>query len=193
MKWGLIRQALHDVIVDCTALPDGAVVWKGSLAEQSIVVPTRCVLSTNSILTVGVDETRTDLPAPLADLDVERVGQRAFTFSIQIESQNLADGSTARDLADLIRIRLQRESNILFLDAFNVSLQAFLGTTHRDYLGSGRQVGWAMLDIKMNATDVDLDDTVDAGDWIHEVITTGPVKNDAGTTLGTINEDIVGD
>ncbi len=179
MNWPLVRGALQAAVVSMTGLTPLQVVWRGSLAEKSVVVGTKIVLTANSVGTVGVDEPRLANAENGDDLEVTRVGQRKFTWSIQVETQNQPSG-TARVLIDQCRIRMQRESVLAGLLAANVGVSSFLGTTHNDYLGSGREVSVSTMDVLMLAVDIDRDDSIDAGGWIGEVLITSDKIKDPG-------------
>lgn len=194
MNWQLIRPALAAAIVQMTGLDPRLVVWKGTLAERSQVIGTRVVLSTNSVVSVGIDETRREGSLnPLDDAMVTITGVRQFTWTVMIEAQNQGVGDTARELIETVRTRMGRQSTIDALGTVGIGLANDLAVTHTDYLESGRMVSMAALDMLMNAVENDDDDTVDAGGWIGEVdVVSGLVKDTDGTTLGTITEEITG-
>jgi hypothetical protein len=175
MDWPTIRTALQTAIASVIAVDTPNIVWRGSLEEGSRVYLTRVVLSANSIVTAGVDENRYEAQGSDNQL-VEFVGQRRFTWSIQIECQNQTDG-TARVLMDQVRIRLRRDSVAGPLRDVGLSIANFLATQERDFEDDGRMISWASMDVLMNATDVDQDTSPDAGDWIGEAISDGTVSD----------------
>lgn len=171
MKWPLIRSTIQAAVVAMTGVSPSLVVWRGSLAEKSIVVGTKIVLTANSVRSVGVEENLyEEVENPNSNaLESTLVGQRVFTLSFQVETQNQPEG-TARVLIDRIRIRLRRPSINAILSRASLAVAEELGTTHNDYLASGREVSIATMDVLMNANDVDRDDSIGAGDWIGEVL-----------------------
>ncbi len=174
MKWSDIRPALAGIVSDLTGIPPASVVWRGSVAATSAVIGTRAILSVNSIQTAGVDIEVYDPPAhPTDPAVVTRYGQRQFTWSILIESQNLQ--LPARELIDLIRIRLQRTTTITRLNAVGVAVSTFLSTTQNDHIASGRMVTVGIMDVRMLAGDMDIDETIGSGDWIGEAIIDGSI------------------
>lgn len=177
MDWPLIRDTLAAVVPQVCNIPVLGVVWKGSLEEQSMVVGTRCVLSTNSITMNGIDESR------LADVlnenqNVNICGNREFTWTIQIECQNQGPVSTARVLVDQIIVRMNRESVRGMLNAAGLAKGEVLTTTQRDFLTNGRMVSWAMVDFKMLSIENDQDTDETAGEWIGDALIDGTVTSD---------------
>ena len=106
-----------------------------------------------------------------------------------IECQRTTDLSDARQIADLIRIRLRRPSILAQLNAAGLSVSKFGPTTLLEYAGSGHAVSRANLDVFLNAADQDIDNTLGSGDWIGEVIIDGK----AGPTDPPIDVPIVVD
>lgn len=176
MNWPLIRDTLAEIVPEMIAADPLNVVWKGTFEEGSRVVGTRVVLSANSIVTAGVDETRL-IAEGANDQVVEQVGQRRLTWSMQIEAQNQGPLNTARVLIDQIRIRLRRESIRARLNAAGLSVANFLNTQYRDFVDDGRQISWASMDVLLNSFDSDIDTTPDAGAWIGEAIVDGTVND----------------
>lgn len=192
MNWPLMRQTLASAIPLMTGLPPASVVWKGSLEEASVVVGTRAVLSVASLVGVGIDEERleADTVHVLGAAKVNNCGQRAFTWSIQIECQNQGPDNTARMIADFIRARIKRRSIKTLLETNGIAIGQVLGTTYRDYLASGRMISWAAIDFRLLAAENDLDRDEGTGYWIGEAQISGTVKDTGGDTLGTITEDV---
>lgn len=171
MNWPLIRTTLQSAVVAMTGIAPALVVWRGTLAEKSIVVGTKIVLTANAIKSVGEEENLYEESAVPNQNELEStiVGQRQFTWSVQVETQNQPEG-TARVLIDRIRIRLRRPSIGAMLGRASVAVAYALATTENDYLASGREISVATMDLLMNANDVDRDDTLGSGDWIGQVL-----------------------
>ncbi len=193
MDWVSIRPGLAAIVSTITGIAPTSVVWRGDFPATSVVVGTRAVLSTASEGSVGVMETRLDVPLSEDDnLIVTRSGIRRFTWNILIESQNQGPTNTSRILADRIRALLTADTTLSRLSAIGCSVNSFLYTAHNDFLASGRIVNWATTDILMNSVSNVHDDAEDAGNWIGEVLVSGDVKNEDAdrTTIATITEDI---
>ncbi len=187
MNWPVMRDALAAAIPAMIGVNPSNVVWKGSLEEGSRVVGTRVVLQANSIISAGWDEARLEQEGD-DDQNVNRCGQRQFTWSIQIECQNQGPAATARVLADQIRVRLWRPSVLEIVQAAGMAMADIKGTSERDYIDDGRLISWASIDVTVLSVENDTDDSPGAGSWIGEAIVDGTVTS--GTQTKTVHLDI---
>jgi hypothetical protein len=180
------RNAMRAVVSVITGIPLTSVVWRGTLAERSVVIGTRAVLYTNSKVTAGVDETRYEAPARLTDPQVAtRTGQRKFTWSILIETQQLtAPSDDSTDMMDAIRLKLQSPSILAILNAADLAVSSFAGTSNTEFLSGGRTVSQTTMDVYMLSVDNATDEFIGSGDWIGEVIADGDtVDSPAGVPV----------
>jgi hypothetical protein len=185
-----MRDALSLAVSTMIGIPPGNVVWKGSFQEGSRVVGTRVVLQANSIKTTGWDEERREDPDALDDQVVNRCGQRSFTWTIQIECQNQGAVTTARVLADQIRVRLWRPSTLAIVNNANMAMGNILGTAERDFVDDGRMISWASVDVNVISVENDIDDSPGAGSWIGEALIDGTIKS--GTDTISVSLDVKG-
>lgn len=195
MNWPTIRDTLQLSVSKMTGLQIDDVVWAGSFAERSMVVRTRAILRANAVNTVGVDETRyQNSTNPLDDMQATRVGQRDFTLTVQIESQDQDPPGWARTLIDRVRALIQTADLVQLFASVGIAVSRFLGTQHFDYLASGRMVSASIMDIKMLGAEMITDATVGAGGWINEVLTAStPISGPDGQPLPSqINLDVRG-
>ncbi len=188
MNWPAIRDTLAAVIAATTSLPLDAITWAGEIPASSAVITTRAVLSTPTVAGIGIDEVRSSVNG-LNDVTVNLCGQRRFTWSIQIESQE--DTQLAYVLIDNVRTRIRRQSIRDMLNVVGVAIGTELGATQRNVVQNGRQVTWAVMDMNMLAVENDLDTTLGAGQWIGEALIAGTVgdANPDGTAQ-TVTLDV---
>jgi hypothetical protein len=179
VEWSEVKDGLRALIPLLIAVQPVDVCWTGDLAERSYVTTTRVVLTANVMRAVGEDETRSESIGDDLPLEVTNVGQRAWTLSIKIETENGLDIPNARALLDKLIIRFKKwELSVDALSALGIAYGRELGRRYEDSLGAGRGISYATCDLAMLGTQVDEDDSVDesgiaAGNWIERVTGTG--------------------
>lgn len=181
MNWPVKKAAMLAVVSDISGVPLDSVVWRGSPQARSMLVGTRIVMRINSIISVGDDETRLSPSANLSNNQLaNQCGQRQFTWSIMVETQQTTATDSADVIMDRIRVRMGRPTTLVRLREVGVAFNNVAGTASDDALMSGRTASWAMTDFYMNAVENDTDDSVEAGQWIEEAIIDSDTFNDAG-------------
>lgn len=186
MRWDLIRPVLKSVVESTTGLTAaGAVAWKGSKNEGGFRPQVVANLSIGPVSGVGNDEERASYDAGTNTRTVTRCGQRTFTMTVRIETQDQGDASIAMVYADRLRVRMMRDSIASQLLAVGVAWADMHPTqTLEGVKVQGRTLSVAIVEVVFNGVENDVDDTAGASDWIESAsIAHENLNNEAGQPI----------
>lgn len=159
MNWNNIRRGLKEVIESIDGLDHaGAVEWSDSAEASAMRKLPRIDLSVKALQGFGNDETRRDVDPDTGDMTTSIYGHRRLTFSIRVESDQ-ATGAEPLTIADRLRVRLMRDSVIEAMRNEKLALAGFAPTQVIDFKRDGRALCVAVLDVFLNAAEIDIDDT----------------------------------
>lgn len=168
MDFAAIQTAVQNAVVTATGLDPADVWWQGTPESTGWRQFARCELRLSGLVGSGIDEVRktyTDGPNP--SRSVALVGNRKFTVSVRIESDEQSPGRNAIHYAALLRTRIRRPDVLEALRVAGVSLGRILASTEADYVRDGRLVSLVITDVLLLAAEIDPDTQPESGEgWI---------------------------
>lgn len=169
LRWGVntatVQDALRQAVVSATGLTSGDVVKGGSAEASGWRGTARAYVTFLTSGRHGRDERRRDFTAP-ATRAVTHVGNRLITVTVRFESDAQSPGADAHHYADRLTTRIDRKSVRAALKAVKVSVLEVLPAITRDYQVKDRMVSVAIVELRVLAASIDVDDTADAATWI---------------------------
>lgn len=195
MNWITIQEAIRVAVRDACGLSDTnasgrascAVVWAKSKEAGGHRPSPHVDLLLRNPVGVGRDETRTEYDEDTDSITETQCGNRYFTVSIRIETDDQRPGSeSVADRAGKLRTRLFRQSILAALREATVAISEILPTQDFDYQEDDREVSVSITDVVFSAAENDVDTTSD-GAYIKTVTITSKGTGDEPDLL--IGED----
>lgn len=170
--------------------PPTAQVPTGVVFRPTITTNTQSGLTGKAMLSIrvlsglelGYDETRREFDSGSDKLVATQSGVR--TYMVSMAARSFGDGPVPTDILELLRTRLMRKSVLAQLRALNLSLvhcHPVIELLEPNTQIAGRPIAGvvAVMDVKFGYAINDVD-TLDPGDYINTVDTTGQISGTSG-------------
>jgi hypothetical protein len=198
LDWNNLKTTAQNLIADLSGLGLRGVHWRDEPRDPTWGYGAQIYLRFSAIRQQGIEEEFLEESVnPTDDQIVTMVGRRGLTLSVRCESSvyDVASPQHPQAVLEKIAIRLRRTSTGQRLsEAQAFAISSIETIQYVPYFEQGRQVDCFVLDVQCNATDVDVDDTLGAGDYIDEaVIGPSDVKDTDSNILQTVMLDVDSD
>jgi hypothetical protein len=170
IDWGNIKAAVNDLISDLSGLSPSAIRWRDQAEGTAWVEDPAVFLSIDNIVGNGIEEERVTAVGD-NNQEVELLGQRQFTLSVQCESfeQDLISPRHAANVIETIKIRFIRSSSIeRYRGIFGI--RDYMDTKSFKYRNQGRMICAYAFDLLCLTANSDIDRMPNAGNWIGRTL-----------------------
>lgn len=174
IDWATIKQQLAAAVVEVGELQPNQVIWQDEATGGTWQNEPTIFLKVRALNWQGIEEERRE-DVPGGPQIVTLVNQRKFMFSMRVESfeQDVASPRFAGNILDQIATRLKRSSVRAQIDS--CAIETWQPAKSLSYKANGRQVSAWVLDGTWRTVDLDVDTSVNAGEFINEAQISGAV------------------
>lgn len=191
IDWASIKPLIRSQVARLAEITESNVRWTDETGSGPLAGAVPIVwMRVTALVGIGADEERFT-PNGTDEQTVTVVGQRAFTLSLRCESftPDVTDSRNAMSILERVKTRMWRTS---FADerAGIFGVADCLAARWLAFTEANLVRPTYLCEFKCLTVDNDVDNTVDAGAWIGEVLSTGTVKEVDGTVVASPSIDV---